>query len=83
MYKRQIYNRKTRIELEIDKFDLSNHAGRSELVDFARACNPRYLILFHTPDEDVDGFAELFGPDPPFEVLIPTNGRDLIIDMDA
>jgi putative mRNA 3-end processing factor len=78
-----IYNRKTRIELEIDKFDLSNHAGRSELVDFARACNPRHLILFHTPDEDVQEFADLFGPDPPFEVLIPINGRDLIIDMDA
>ena len=78
-----IYNRKTRIELEIDKFDLSNHAGRSELADFARACNPRHLILFHTPDEDVQEFADLFGPDPPFEVLIPINGRDLIIDMDA
>jgi len=78
-----IYNRKTRVELEIDRFDLSNHAGRSELVEFALKCKPKYLVLFHTPADDVEDFADQFGEDPPFDILIPCNGQDLIIDTDA
>jgi putative mRNA 3-end processing factor len=78
-----IYKRMTKVELEVDQFDLSNHAGRSELLDFAMACEPRHLILFHTPDEDVDEFSALFGKNPPFEISIPINGRDLVVELDT
>ena len=46
-------------------------------------CKPRYLVLFHTPADDVEDFADQFGEDPPFDILIPGNGHDLIIDTDA
>lgn len=78
-----IYKRMTKVELEVDQFDLSNHAGRSELLDFAMACEPRHLILFHTPDEDVDEFSALFGKNPPFDISVPINGRDLVVELDT
>ena len=73
----------TKIELEIDQFDLSNHAGKSELIQFALDCKPKHLVLFHTPDDHVDEFARSFGEKPPFQIIIPENGRDIVIDTDA
>lgn len=42
-----IFGNLTRIPLEIDKFDLSNHADHQALSAFARGCAPEDLILFH------------------------------------
>lgn len=37
----------TTVKASIDKFDLSSHADREELLDFATACNPRNILLTH------------------------------------
>ena len=42
-----IFGNQTRISLEIDKFDLSNHADHSSLCNFARSCSPSELVIFH------------------------------------
>ena len=78
-----IFGKMTKIDLEVEKFDLSNHAGKSDLIQFALDCKPAHLVLFHTPDDDVDEFVRSFGETPPFQILIPENGKDMVIDTDA
>jgi putative mRNA 3-end processing factor len=36
-----------KVNCEVAFFDLSAHAGHSELVQFVRCCNPEHVILFH------------------------------------
>ena len=43
-----IYGKNVTLDLEVDKFDLSNHAGHEELSNFARACKPKELVIFHS-----------------------------------
>ena len=43
-----IYGNITNIDLPIDKFDLSTHAGHNELLTFAEKTNAEHIILYHT-----------------------------------
>lgn len=45
-----IFGTLTPIPLEVDKFNLSNHADHEGLSEFARSCNPKDLILFHATE---------------------------------
>ncbi len=36
-----------RIEAEVKQYDFSAHAGHSELLEFARACEPEDIVLMH------------------------------------
>jgi putative mRNA 3-end processing factor len=38
---------KEKVECMVEHFDFSAHAGHKELVEFARACAPKKLILMH------------------------------------
>lgn len=42
----------------IEKFDLSSHADRSELVDWATECAPRSIVLTHGDPEARDWFQQ-------------------------
>ncbi len=46
-----IYGHTVDILCEINQFQLSNHAGHSELVSFAEACKPKHVIIFHSDPE--------------------------------
>lgn len=52
-----IAERKARIE----RFDLSSHADRDELVELARACSPRNIVLTHGDPGARAWFAEELG----------------------
>ncbi|MDD5502753.1 MAG: MBL fold metallo-hydrolase [Candidatus Thermoplasmatota archaeon] len=63
-----------KVECEIQKFDFSAHAGHSELVEFAKNCQPKKVIIYHSDDraplaEAMRDFAE--------EVVLPNNGQEL------
>ena len=45
-----IFGNQTRIPLEIDKFELSNHADHPSLCKFARECEPSHIVLFHADE---------------------------------
>jgi putative mRNA 3-end processing factor len=76
--KLNIFRNLIQIDLEITQFQLSNHAGHSELCNFARECKPKHLILFHAPDEGRnDIFSEL---SEEVETHLPVNGRPIQID---
>jgi len=55
------------VECEVQYFDFSAHAGHSELVDFAKACNPQKIVLFHSDNrkplaDSLNDFAEVYMP---------------------
>jgi len=35
------------VDCNIKSFDLSGHAGHSQIVDFINKCNPEKVILYH------------------------------------
>ncbi|HET6403056.1 MAG TPA: MBL fold metallo-hydrolase [Candidatus Thermoplasmatota archaeon] len=39
-----------RVHCEVRSFDFSGHAGHSEIVEFAKRCEPEHVVLFHSDD---------------------------------
>lgn len=50
-------NLKVRVRAEIEKFELSGHADRDELLDYAVRCQPKTIILTHGDPPARDWFA--------------------------
>lgn len=48
----------TPIRAAIERFDLSGHADREELLDFAHRCDPRAIVLTHGDQESRDWFTD-------------------------
>ena len=42
-----------KVRCEVRSFDFSGHAGHSEIVEFARRCQPEHVILFHSDDRSL------------------------------
>ena len=62
----------------MDCFDLSAHASREELVDFAVGMSPRAVILGHGEPEARDWIeAELRGRLPRLNILQPCPGESI------
>ena len=72
-----IFGNQTRIPLEIDKFELSNHADHPSLCKFARECEPSHIVLFHADE----GAAKAIEADLAVEteVYLPSNNETLEI----
>jgi len=51
-HKLDFYGVREKIECEVQYFDFSAHAGHSELIEFARACNPEKIVLMHSDNRD-------------------------------
>jgi putative mRNA 3-end processing factor len=56
-----------KIQCEVAYFDFSAHAGHSELIDFAKKCNPQKIVLMHSDNrealvEPLKNFAEIITP---------------------
>ena len=63
------------IRASIDQFDLSGHANRDELADYAEQSEARSIILTHGEAEARDWFeAELEKRLPDSQILNPTPG---------
>jgi len=41
------------VACEVEYFDFSAHAGHSELIEFAKACNPEKIVLFHGENREI------------------------------
>lgn len=62
------------VQMETAYYDFSAHAGHSELADFARACNPDRIVLFHG-DGDQRGYLAQELADDGFDIILPRNGE--------
>tara|TARA_Y100001934_G_scaffold274518_1_gene367048 strand:+ start:316 stop:1380 length:1065 start_codon:yes stop_codon:yes gene_type:complete len=74
-----IYGHNVEIHCEIDRFQLSNHAGHSELIEFAEACDPKHIILFHGDPETRPQLAEAL-EQKGMTVHCPKNGESIHIN---
>ena len=74
-----IYGNQTNIPLEIDKFNLSNHADHSSLCRFARDCKPSNLVIFHSDSSAANAITEELAKE--MQVHIPSNNDPLTIDF--
>ena len=72
-----IFGNLTQIDLDVDQFQLSNHAGHSELEAFVRECKPKHVVFFHGDAEARTAIGAEFtqNPTPQF----PVNGTTLIL----
>ena len=75
----EIYGHNVEVACELGKFNLSNHADHSELVSFAKSCNPKHVILFHGDPETRPQLAKEL-EEMGMDVHTPTNGQSIIID---
>lgn len=64
-----------KVSCEVQKFDFSAHAGHSEIVEFAKACRPEKIILYHSDDRAP--LAEALKDVG--EVVLPKNGEEFSI----
>lgn len=44
----EIYGTSTDIALPTEQFSFSTHAGHQEILDFAKACEAKHVIVYHT-----------------------------------
>ncbi|MCK5300902.1 MAG: MBL fold metallo-hydrolase [Thermoplasmatales archaeon] len=56
-----------KVACEVDYFDFSGHAGHSELIEFAKKCNPEKIILMHSDNREalrkpLSEFADVYTP---------------------
>jgi putative mRNA 3-end processing factor len=56
-----------KVECEVDYFEFSAHAGHSELIEFAKKCNPEKIVIMHSDKrellaEPMSDFAEVYIP---------------------
>jgi|TARA_B100000678_G_scaffold173050_1_gene144383 putative mRNA 3-end processing factor len=66
------------IDLEVEQFSLSNHAGQTELVTFARACAPRHVVIFHADEEGRAPLStQLTGE---MKVHLPSNRVEILLE---
>ncbi len=64
-----------KIEAQVKQYDFSAHAGHSELIEFARACDPETIVLMHGDRRDVLA-KDLSGE---FDVITPVEGEEFEI----
>jgi len=72
-----IFGNITQIDLEVDQFQLSNHAGHSELKSFTDACDPKHVVFFHGDNDQRKAIAAEFKQRP--EPILPVNGNTLYL----
>jgi putative mRNA 3-end processing factor len=73
-----IFGNLTQIDLEIKQFQLSNHAGHSELCNFAKKCKPKDMLLFHAPEESRGVIFSEMGDE--IKIHLPINGTPIRIN---
>ncbi|MED5273547.1 MAG: MBL fold metallo-hydrolase [Candidatus Thermoplasmatota archaeon] len=73
----RIFGNQTPIPLEIDKFDLSNHADHPSLCEFASKCKPDHVIIFHADEPATMALAADIAQET--KVHTPTNNDTLEI----
>ena len=68
---------KAKVKCRIDRFELSGHADREDLLEFAIQAAPRSIVLTHGDQPARDWFAAQFGRKmPKTKVLDPVPGKE-------
>ncbi len=63
------------INLEVDQYSFSTHAGQKELIEFVEGCNPKDVIIYHTNSAEARPSLEKILSEKGFTVHCPKNGE--------
>jgi putative mRNA 3-end processing factor len=74
-----IFGRKAEVICEVAQFDLSNHAGHEDLVNFAAATKAKHVILFHSDPKTRPDLAAALQENG-HTVYQPLNGESIHIE---
>jgi Cft2 family RNA processing exonuclease len=70
-------NVKAKLKARIDRFELSGHADREDLLEFAMQATPRSIVLTHGDQPARDWFIQQFAEQiPKTKVIDPTPGTE-------
>ena len=64
----KIWNDKVKIDLPVDQYSFSTHAGHNEIVDFVGKCNAEKVVIYHTDPKQAR---------PPLMEELEKNGHDV------
>ena len=64
----KIWNDKVKIDLPVDQFSFSTHAGHDEIVDFVGKCDAEKVVIYHTDPKEAR---------PPLMEELQKNGHDV------
>ncbi len=70
----EVQGKDVKMEMQVEQFDFSAHAGHTELVDFAKGCSPETIVLMH--GDNREALAEDLSE---FELLMPVMGEEFEI----
>ncbi|MBC8437984.1 MAG: MBL fold metallo-hydrolase [Euryarchaeota archaeon] len=74
-----IFGKTVDINLEVNQYSFSTHAGNSQLLEFARSCKSKNIILFHgNPNDEQMKFKETLEADG-INIFTPDNGQGYLI----
>nr|AIE99625.1 RNA-metabolising metallo-beta-lactamase family protein [uncultured marine group II/III euryarchaeote KM3_115_A12] len=74
-----IFGRRAEVNCEVIQFDLSNHAGHKDLVEFAAATKAKHVIIFHSDPETRPALATALEENG-HTVHCPINGESIHIE---
>ena len=75
-----IWDKMTNIDLEINQYSFSTHAGHSEIVDFASACEAETVVIYHSESENARPLLAKSLEENGHTVHTPSNGISHIIE---
>ena len=75
-----IYGQRVDVPLQTEQFSFSTHAGHQEILDFAKACQAKHVVVYHTdPNHARPPLVEALSQQG-HVVHEPKNGESYIID---
>ena len=75
-----IWDKITNIDLEINQFSFSTHAGHTEIVDFVSACEAEIVVIYHSEPDNARPHLAKSLEENGHVVHTPTNGISHIIE---
>ncbi|MEM8550282.1 MAG: MBL fold metallo-hydrolase [Verrucomicrobiota bacterium] len=70
----------TPVRARIERYDLSGHADREELMEYARTCEPRAIVLTHGDQEARDWFTDALNANgPQYQLTDPQPCKSYVI----
>ena len=76
-----IFGKETEIGLNWNSYSFSTHAGHKEIVDFAKNCNAKEVVIYHTDPKEARPHLERELTELGIKVFCPENGISYYLDI--
>ena len=70
-----LHGEQEKINMSVEHYDFSAHAGQKELINFVKACDPEHIILYHSDNRELLQ-TEL---ESDYKVHLPQDGKCFVL----